>query len=160
MSDKLFDEEQIIMPKTEIVKETTFKSFIHNNEICDEIVKWGKANSYEVQKAKNYKKLNAYIGFGDGFFIQAIKLPPVPGGWKVTVEKFEPTFRIIALNVDENGTVNTYMAKMIKEYEKDGLKTVLSDETYDSYGTLLRDLKVIGHPILINAFEDFVENMR
>lgn len=36
----------------------------------------------------------------------------------------------------------------------------LADEVYESYGAYLRDLKVIGHPLLINAFEDFIENMR
>lgn len=159
MDEEIFDE-KIKMPETKIVEETTFKSFIHNNEICEEIVKWGKANNYALEKAKIYKRLKAYIGFGDGFFIKATKLPPVPGGWAVTVEEFKPVYRIIALNVDENGTINTYIAKMMKEYEKDGLKMILNEESYNSYGALLRDLKVIGHPVLINAFEDFVENMR
>ena len=49
---------------------------------------------------------------------------------------------------------------MIEEYEKEGLKMELADETYESYGTYLRDLKVMGHPVLINTFEDFIENMR
>ena len=49
---------------------------------------------------------------------------------------------------------------MIDEYEKDGLKMILADEWYESYGTVLRDLKVIGHYVVINAFEDFIENMR
>ena len=36
----------------------------------------------------------------------------------------------------------------------------MADKWYDSYGTTLRDLKVIGHKVLINTFEDFIENMR
>lgn len=159
MDEELFDE-KIKMPETKIIEETTFKSFIHNNEVCEEIVKWGKENNYALEKAKLYKDLKAYIGFGEGFFIKAIKLPPVPGGWAVTVEEFEPTNRTIALNVEENGTINPYILKMMKEYEKDGLKMILNEEAYNTYGALLRDLKVIGHPLLINDFEDFVENMR
>ena len=50
--------------------------------------------------------------------------------------------------------------KMIEEYEKEGLKLVLKDETYESYGSYLRDLVVTGHPVLINTFEEFIENMR
>ena len=50
--------------------------------------------------------------------------------------------------------------KMMDEYVKEGLKMELSDNTYESYGTHLRDLKVTGHPVLINNFEDFIENMR
>ena len=28
----------------EVLAKTTFSSVIHNNEVCDEIVKWGNAN--------------------------------------------------------------------------------------------------------------------
>ena len=40
------------------------------------------------------------------------------------------------------------------------VKMELAENIYESYGTHLRDLKVVGHPILINNFEDFIENMR
>ena len=36
----------------EVLAKTTFSSVIHNNEVCDEIVKWGNANGYPVTKAK------------------------------------------------------------------------------------------------------------
>ena len=36
----------------------------------------------------------------------------------------------------------------------------MAEKPYESYGTLLLDLKVTGHPVLINTFEDFIENMR
>ncbi|WP_307978315.1 hypothetical protein, partial [uncultured Phascolarctobacterium sp.] len=89
------------------------------------------------------------------------RLPPVPGGWKVVVEKYEAESRIIPLNV-KPGTneVNRFILKMMDEYVKEGLKMELSDEVYESYGTYLRDLKVTGHTVLINTFEDFIENMR
>ena len=56
--------------------------------------------------------------------------------------------------------INRFIVKMMDEYVKEGLKMELSDNTYESYGTHLRDLKVTGHPVLINNFEDFIENMR
>ena len=34
----------------EVLAKTTFSSVIHNNEVCDEIVKWGNANGYPVTK--------------------------------------------------------------------------------------------------------------
>ena len=37
---------------------------------------------------------------------------------------------------------------------------ILPDEWYESYIPVLRELKVIGHYVVINAFEDFIENMR
>ena len=40
----------------EVLAKTTFSSVIHNNEVCDEIVKWGNANGYPVTKAKLQNK--------------------------------------------------------------------------------------------------------
>lgn len=47
----------------EVLAKTTFSSVIHNNEVCDEIVKWGNANGYPVTKAKLQNKLELYVGF-------------------------------------------------------------------------------------------------
>ena len=147
---------------SEILAETTFSSVIHNNEVSDEIVKWGNANGYPLVKAKLYNKMEGYVGFSpDNYFIKATRLPPIPGGWKVVVEKYEAESRIIPLNVKpETGEVNRFIVKMMDEYTKEGLKMELSDNIYESYGSHLRDLKVTGHPVLINNFEDFIENMR
>ena len=38
----------------EVLAKTTFSSVIHNNEVCDEIVKWGNANGILLRK-QNYK---------------------------------------------------------------------------------------------------------
>ncbi len=79
----------------------------------------------------------------------------------MTVESYEPEERIIPLNVKpETGEINRFIVKMMEEYVKEGLKMELAENIYESYGTHLRDLKVVGHPILINNFEDFIENMR
>lgn len=145
----------------DILATTKFSSVIHNNEISDEIVKWGNANGFPLVKAKLQNKLDAYVGFAPEYMILARRLPPIPGGWNVTVEKYETEERIIPLNVkDDTGEINRFIVKMIDEYVKEGLRMELSDKIYNSYGTNLRDLKVIGHPILINNFEDFIENMR
>lgn len=141
--------------------ETTFSSVIHNNEVCDEIVKWGNKNGYPLQKAKLYNKMDGYVGFSaDNYYIKATRLPPIPGGWKVVVEPYEAEERIIPLNVNAAGEINRFILKMMDEYKKEGLAMELAETSYNSYGTVLRDLKVIGHPVIINAFEDFIENMR
>lgn len=48
---------------SEILAEATFPSVIHNNEVCEEIVKWGNKNGFPVQKAKLYNKMDGYVGF-------------------------------------------------------------------------------------------------
>lgn len=148
------------MAENEILKTADFPSVIHNNEVSEEIVKWGCANSFPVKKAKLIYKLDAYVGFSPEYMIVAKRKPPIPGGWAVTVEKFVPEERTIPLNVNAKGEVNRFILKMMEEYEKEGLIVSLSDKVYNSYGSDLRDVTVKGHMILVNMFEDFVENMR
>lgn len=147
---------------SEILATAEFSSVIHNNEVCEEIVKWGNKNGYPLTKAKLYNSLGgAYVGFAPSYLIKATRRPPVPGGWDVTVETYDAETRIIPLNVNkETGEANRFVLKMIEEYKKEGLTMEMAETWYESYGTYLRDLKVTGHPILINAFEDFIENMR
>lgn len=147
---------------SEVLATAEFSSVIHNNEVCEEIVKWGNKNGYPLTKAKLYNSLGgAYVGFAHGYLIKATRRPPVPGGWDVTVETYDAETRIIPLNVNkETGEANRFILKMIEEYKKEGLTMEMEEKWYESYGTYLRDLKVTGHPILINAFEDFIENMR
>ena len=147
---------------SEILAEATFPSVIHNNEVCEEIVKWGNKNGFPLTKAKLYNQMEGYVGFSpDNYFIKATRLPPVPGGWKVVVEKYKAETRIIPLNVNPTThEVNRFVLKMVDEYVKEGLKMEMAEKPYESYGTLLLDLKVTGHPVLINTFEDFIENMR
>lgn len=147
---------------SEVLATAEFSSVIHNNEVCDEIVKWGNKNGYPLTKAKLYNSLGgAYVGFAPGYLIKAVRRPPIPGGWDVTVETYDAETRIIPLNVNkETGEANRFILKMIEEYKKEGLTMEMAETWYESYGTYLRDLKVTGHPILINAFEDFIENMR
>ena len=147
---------------SEVLATAEFSSVIHNNEVCEEIVKWGNKNGYPLTKAKLYNSLGgAYVGFAPDYLIKATRRPPVPGGWDVTVETYDAETRIIPLNVNkETGEANRFILKMIEEYKKAGLTMEMEEKWYESYGTYLRDLKVTGHPILINAFEDFIENMR
>ena len=147
---------------SEVLATAEFSSVIHNNEVCEEIVKWGNKNGYPLTKAKLYNSLGgAYVCFAPGYLIKATRRPPVPGGWDVTVETYDAETRIIPLNVNkETGEANRFILKMIEEYKKEGLTMEMEEKWYESYGTYLRDLKVTGHPILINAFEDFIENMR
>ena len=48
---------------SEILAEATFPSVIHNNEVCEEIVKWGNKNGFPLQKAKLYNKMDGYVAF-------------------------------------------------------------------------------------------------
>ena len=103
---------------SEVLATAEFSSVIHNNEVCEEIVKWGNKNGYPLTKAKLYNSLGgAYVGFAPGYLIKATRRPPVPGGWDVTVETYDAETRIIPLNVNkETGEANRFILKMIEEY--------------------------------------------
>ncbi|MEG0832077.1 MAG: hypothetical protein RSF75_06985, partial [Acidaminococcaceae bacterium] len=143
MDEELFSE-GLKMPETEVLATTTFSSVIHNNEISAELVKWGNEHGYPLGKAKLYLKLDAYVGFSADYMISAKRQPPVPGGWDVKVEQFPVSERIIPLNVNKAGELNKFIVKMIDEYKLEGLGMELATTTYESYGTILCDLKVTG----------------
>ena len=81
-----------------VVKKGELPSVIHNNECSEAIVKWGNANGYPLVKAKMFDAMGTYVGFSKTYFIRADRRPPIPGGWDLTVEEFEPETRIIPLN--------------------------------------------------------------
>ena len=53
---------------SEILAEATFPSVIHNNEVCEEIVKWGNKNGFPLQKAKLYNKMDGLIAPTPDFY--------------------------------------------------------------------------------------------
>ncbi len=156
------------MADNEIVAQTDFASLIHNAEICGEIVKWGNANNYPVQKAKLITKLDAYVGFAPKYMIVARRKPPVPGGWTVTVERYEPETRVIPVNVravkGQDGStsyaINKFVIKMMEEYRKEGLTITVSENPSEIYGSMTREITATGHHILVESFEEFIDNMR
>ena len=46
---------------SEILAEATFPSVVHNNEVSEEIVKWGNKNGFPLKKAKLYNKMDGYV---------------------------------------------------------------------------------------------------
>ena len=151
-----------------IIAKTDFPSLIHNADVCAEIVKWGNANNYPLEKAKLITKLDAYIGFAPKYMIVAKRKPPIPGGWSVTVEEYVPETRVIPVNVKpvkgQDGTIsyviNKLVLKMMEEYRKEGLTIKVSEQPSEIYGTMTREITASGHPIIVEAFEEFIDNMR
>ena len=156
------------MDDNKIIAQTDFPSLIHNSDICVEIVKWGNANNYPLQKAKLVTKLDAYIGFAPEYMIVARRKPPIPGGWTVTVEKYEPETRIIPVNVktvkEKDGStgyvINKFVLKMMDEYRKEGLTITIGEKPSEIYGSMTREITVTGYPTLVEACEEFIDNMR
>ena len=156
------------MPDNKIIATTDFPSLIHNAEVCGEIVKWGNNNKYPLQKAKLITKLDAYVGFAPEYMIVARRKPPIPGGWTVTVEKYEAETRVIPVNVkpvkkadgSSDYEINKFVLKMMDEYRKEGLTIDISNTPSEVYGSMTREITATGHPILVEAFEEFIDNMR
>lgn len=150
-----------------VLFETTLPSIIHNNEVAKELVKIGKEQNFPIEKAKYYTKLENYAGFGVDYMIVADRLPPIPGGWKVKIVSFEPERRQVMVNVrlkEEDGKtvgeINNLVMRMIEEFRKDGLKIEIEDECTEFYGNPVRVINVVGHTILQDDFENFIEGMR
>ena len=147
--------------------ETTLTSVVHNNEIAAELVRIAKEQNLPVQKAKFYKPLEKYAGFARDYIIAAQKRPPLPGGWIVRIEGFEPEERVFMVNVEREdtrdrkaGELRDLMLRMFDEYRKEGLEITVVDGIKEFYGNPVREVKASGHPIILEMLEDFVENLR
>ena len=56
--------------------------------------------------------------------------------------------------------MNKFIIKMMEEYRKEGLSIEVGEAFSEVYGSSVRDLRCTGHPILVDGFEEFIENMR
>ena len=50
--------------------------------------------------------------------------------------------------------------KMMDEYRKEGLTINISKIPSEIYGSMTREITATGHPILVESFEEFIDNMR
>ena len=150
-----------------VILQATLPSIIHNREIVEEILKFGKEKNYPVQKAKFSTPLEKYVGFAKEYMVTADRLPPIPGGWNLQIISFQTEEKEIMLNVqvkEENGKmigeINKLVMRMLDEYRKEGLDIEVQEEPQKFYGNWVRVLKAVGHPIILDQLEDFIENMR
>ena len=153
--------------KEKLLFETAFSSVIHNNEIAAELVKIAQEQGYPVQKAKLYKQLERYAGFAKNYLVTAEKRPPIPGGWLIRIEEFAPEERIFMANVEREdtggrkaGELRSLIVRMFDEYKKDGLEITVSESIKEFFGNPVREVKAVGHPIILDMLEDFIDNMR
>ena len=151
-----------------ILFEKQLPSVVHKNEINVELGKVAAEAGYPVGKVRWVEKLEAYAGFAGSYYVRAKQLPPIPGGWSVRVKAFTPEARTLLVNAQKKRTstgaeeyqLNQFVLQMIEEYRKEGLNVEVSDELDQVYGAVARKVQAQGHPLLLDALEDFIENMR
>ena len=155
------------MNKKEILAQADFSSVVHNDEINQELIRWGKANGYPIDRAKFSKALDGYAGFAPAYVILAKKQPPIPGGWHVTVESFTPETREVFIEAegykDAQGKtayrINRVMAAMLEEYGQEGLRLEIGQKVVADYGYMTFVAKATGHPLLLDNLEEFLNNL-
>ncbi len=143
-------------------------SIIHNNEICEELVKISAREGYAIKKAKWNNTLEKYVGFSREHMITAEKLPPIPGGWHVEVSGFEECYHEFLVPIksvldsagNEKGEINKFVLQMLEEFKKEGLTIEVSNEYEKVYGSLAKKIRAWGHFLLIDKLDEFIENMR
>lgn len=156
------------MENEKILFEKKLPSVIHKNEINEALGAVVAAAGYPVGKVRWVEKMEAYAGFAGSYYAKAKQLPPIPGGWDVRVKNFTPEERTLLVNVQQKTTadgkveyqLNKFVLQMFDEYRKEGLDVAISDDLEQVYGSMARRVEAKGHPFLLDALEDFIENMR
>lgn len=150
---------------TEVLFTDTLPSTVYQEEIAKYLQNYACEKNFPVKSVKFKKKMDGYVGFSLDYYIIAKRLPPIPGGWEVQVHKFIPQQRkvVVAVKLDKDEKpVPTfkYLLKMIDEYTKEGLKIYATDEIVNLYGAKGQFYVAEGHPLLLDEFEQVVEEMR
>ncbi len=149
-----------------ILAETVLPSTIYQDEIGQKLQEYAASQNYPVGRVKYSKVMDGYVGFGTDYYVIAEKMPPIPGGWAVSILSFSPkTTRFLVIisakdDFNKPAPALKFIVQMMEEYKKDGLVIVPTEDYEDVYGSRAQYYQVTGHPVLIDALEEFLENMR
>lgn len=143
-----------------VIKEGTLPSWVHKEDLAAALLEWSAKTGYPVGRAKYWQAWQTYAGFAENYYVKAVHLPPIPGGWRLELTSFTPEGRDVALPC-KKGTweLNKYVLKMLEEYKQDGLRLEVAPAGYENYGLAWRNLHAIGHPLLLNMLTDFLEEL-
>ena len=134
-------------------------STTHKNELPAVLREFAEKENYLVGRVRWSEGQERFFGYGQGYLVAASQLPPIPGGWDLSIEKSPIEKRKIWVPDTMLRSANTEsgLPRLLDSYLKEGL---LFEEIegnameHDVAGALYL---VIGHPRLIEMFEQVLD---
>lgn len=143
----------------EVILTERIDSTTHKSELPAYLRNFAEEKGYPVGRVRWSEGQERFFGYGQGYLVAAAQLPPIPGGWDLTIEKTPIEERKIWVpdTMLYPAKTDSGLPRLLDSYLKEGL---LFEETEagESYHDVAGGVYLVkGHPRLIDMFEQVLD---
>lgn len=134
-------------------------STTNRNELPTFLKNFATEENYPVGRVRWSEGQERFFGYGQGYLVAAAQLPPIPGGWDLSIEKTPIEEKKIWVPDTLLRSANTAsgLPRLLDSYLQEGLvfeELEANTMEYDVAGNIYL---VKGHPRLIEMFEQVLD---
>ena len=88
------------------VKSDQVSSIVSRMELPAYLKKYGEENGCPVGRVRWSENQERFFGYGQGYVVAGKQLPPIPGGWELTIEETKIEKRKIQHKIQNINTIH------------------------------------------------------
>lgn len=148
------------MIDSNVIKEKRINSTNHRADLPGVLKQFAESEGYPVGRIRWSDGESRFFGYGQGYLVAAQQLPPIPGGWDLTIESapkaerkiWIPDTMLIAVKT------NSGLPRLLDSYLQEGLEfEEIEDEDKTYHDVAGKVYLVKGNPRLIDMFEQVLD---
>ena len=142
-----------------VMKSIQVSSVVSRTELPSYLKKYAEDNEYPVGRVRWSENQDRFFGYGQGYVVAGKQLPPIPGGWELTIEKTEIEKRKIWVPDTMLRAVQTKtgLPRLLDSYVQEGLVFRKTEEVEAFYEAAGEVFIASGHPRLLDTFEQVLD---
>ena len=142
-----------------VMKSIQVSSVVSRTELPSYLKKYAEDNEYPVGRVRWSENQERFFGYGQGYVVAGKQLPPIPGGWELTIEKTEIEKRKVWVPDTMLRAVQTTtgLPRLLDSYVQEGLVFRKTEEVEAFYEAAGEVFIASGHPRLLDTFEQVLD---
>jgi hypothetical protein len=142
-----------------VMKSIQVSSVVSRTELPSYLKKYAEDNEYPVGRVRWSENQDRFFGYGQGYVVAGKQLPPIPGGWELTIEKTEIEKRKIWVPDTMLRAVQTKtgLPRLLDSYVQEGLLFTKTEEVEAFHEAAGEVYIASGHPRLLDTFEQVLD---
>ena len=142
-----------------VMKSIQVSSVVSRTELPSYLKKYAEDNVYPVGRVRWSENQERFFGYGQGYVVAGKQLPPIPGGWELTIEKTEIEKRKVWVPDTMLRAVQTTtgLPRLLDSYVQEGLVFRKTEEVEAFYEAAGEVFIASGHPRLLDTFEQVLD---
>jgi len=144
----------------EVILKETINSTTHKNEIPAFLKGFAGEKGYPVGRVRWSEGQGRFFGYGQGYLVAAQQLPPIPGGWELTIETATQEERKVWVPDTMLYAAKTAsgLPRLLDSYLIEGLLFEKAGDGVEVYHEAAGEVYLVkGHPRLIDMFEQALD---